>query len=77
MDTYKLFLVFSPQNVLFYAQYPTYFSQTFFSVCQAIMRPLAPRKSHLNLIICIAGIWSGGTLVALPAAIYADIIQKG
>jgi hypothetical protein len=28
-------------------------------------------------IACDAGIWSGGTLVALPAAIYADIIQKG
>jgi hypothetical protein len=41
------------------------------------MTPLAPRKSHLNLIICILCIWSGGALVALPAAIYADIVPKG
>ena len=41
------------------------------------MTPLAPRKSHRNLILCIICIWLLGILVASPAGLFADLVPVG
>ena len=37
------------------------------------MTPLAPRKSHKTLLVGITLIWTIGTLVALPAALFSGV----
>ena len=43
---------------------------------QAIITPLAPRKSHRTLLVGISLIWTGGTVVALPAGIFSTLYQR-
>ena len=43
---------------------------------KAIMTPLAPRKSHKTLWVGIALIWTVGTVVALPAALFATLYTR-
>ena len=43
---------------------------------QAIMTPLAPRKSHKTLWVGIGLVWAGGCLVALPPAVFATILTS-
>ena len=40
------------------------------------MTPLAPRKSHRNLILCIICIWLLGSL-ASPAGLFANLVSVG
>ena len=43
---------------------------------QAIITPLAPKKSHRTLLVGISLIWTVGTLVALPAGIFSHLYQR-
>ena len=43
---------------------------------KAIMTPLAPRKSHKTLWVGIVLIWTVGTVVALPAALFATLYTR-
>ena len=42
---------------------------------QAVMTPLAPRKSHKTLAVGISLIWSLGTIAALPAALFSRLYR--
>ena len=42
---------------------------------QAIMTPLAPRKSHKTLLVGISLIWTVGTIVSLPAAMFTVLYK--
>ena len=40
------------------------------------MTPLAPRKSHKTLLVGITLIWTVGTIVSLPAAMFAVLYEN-
>lgn len=41
------------------------------------MTPLAPRKSHKTLLVGISLIWTVGTIMSLPAAMFAVLYDIG